>query len=216
MSEDSTAAAVEDPVQDEEDRSVGALELFFDLVFVYAMSQVTALVLEDVSWVGFGHGLLALAAVWWAWVCYPWLTNTAGSGAWTRVLIILAMAAMLVAATALPQAFGDAALVFGLAFGGVRLLHVGLLLLQARGDDGLRRAVLRLVPTLLAGPALVLTAAFVDSPYRELLWLLGAAVDFGGPSSPAWPGGGCCRRTSCAVRTGWEAWRHPSIGPVRA
>ena len=98
-----------------------------------------------------------------------------------RVLIILAMAATLVAATALPQAFGNAAVVFGLAFGSVRVLHVGLLLLHACGDDDLRRAVLRLVPTLLTGPALVLMAAFVDSPYRELLWLIGAAVDFGGP-----------------------------------
>ncbi len=145
------------------------------------MSQVTVLVLKGVSWVGFGHGFLALAAVGWAWVCYTWLTNTStGSGAWTRVLIILAMAAMLIAATALPQAFGNAALVFGLAFGSVRVLHVGLLLLHACGDDDLRRAVLRLVPTLLTGPALVLMAAFVDSPYRELLWLIGA-VDFGGP-----------------------------------
>ncbi|MGH3901768.1 MAG: low temperature requirement protein A [Pseudonocardiaceae bacterium] len=60
----------------QDDRPVGTLELFFDLVFVYAMSQVTNLMLADISWVGFGHGALALAAIWWAWVCYAWLTGT--------------------------------------------------------------------------------------------------------------------------------------------
>ena len=56
-------------------RSVGSLELFFDLTFVFAMSQVTHLMLHDISWQSFGRGVLALLALWWAWVCYAWLTN---------------------------------------------------------------------------------------------------------------------------------------------
>ncbi|MYW16787.1 hypothetical protein GT039_14595 [Streptomyces sp. SID2955] len=114
---DGGGGAGEYAAEDTADRSVGTLELFFDLVFVYAMSQVTILMLADISWAAFGRGLLALAAVWWAWVCYAWLTNTSDhAGPAYRLLIFLAMAAMLVAAVALPQAFGGRALVFGLAF----------------------------------------------------------------------------------------------------
>ena len=164
------------------DRSVGTLELFFDLVFVYAMSQVTILMLSDISWAGFGRGLLALAAVWWAWVCYAWLTNTSDhDGPGPRLLLFLAMAAMLVAAVALPQAFGERALVFGLAFLTVRLIHVVLLALDVRGEADVGLAALRLVPTLLAGPAVLVAAAFVDAPGRELLWVVAAVIDLSGP-----------------------------------
>ncbi len=164
------------------DRSVGTLELFFDLVFVFAMAQVTTLMLEDISWAGFGRGLLALAAVWWAWVCYAWLTNTSDrDGPGHRLLLFLAMAAMLIAAVALPQAFGERALVFGLAFLAVRLIHVVLLALDVRGEADVGSAALRLVPTLLAGPAVVVVAAFVDTPGRELLWIVAAVIDFSGP-----------------------------------
>ena len=174
--------AGEHAAEDTTDRSVGTLELFFDLVFVYAMSQVTILMLADVSWAGFGHGLLALAAVWWAWVCYAWLTNASGdAGPGHRLLIFLAMAAMLVAAVALPQAFGSRALVFGLAFLAVRLIHVAMLALEVRSEADVGAAALRLVPTLLTGPALLVVAAFVDTPGRELLWIAAAVIDFSGP-----------------------------------
>lgn len=163
------------------DRSVGALELFFDLVFVYAMSQVTILVLADISWAGFGRGLLALAAVWWSWVCYAWLTNTSAHAGPAHLLIFLAMAAMLVAAVALPQAFGARALVFGLAFLTVRGIHVALLAIGVWSHADVGVAALRLVPTLLIGPALVVVAAFVEAPGRELLWIVAAVIDFSGP-----------------------------------
>jgi low temperature requirement protein LtrA len=120
--------------------------------------------------------------VWWAWACCAWLTNTtAHAGPLPRVLIFLAMAAMLVAAVALPQAFGARALVFGLAFLAVRVIHVALLALDVRGEADVGAAALRLVPTLLTGPALVVAAAFVESPVRELLWIAAAVIDFSGP-----------------------------------
>lgn len=78
MSEDpvTSTGGTENPASPgQEDRSVGALELFFDLVFVYAMSQVTNLMLGDISWLGFGRGALSLAAIWWAWVCFVWLAG---------------------------------------------------------------------------------------------------------------------------------------------
>ncbi|NJC24507.1 low temperature requirement protein LtrA [Arthrobacter pigmenti] len=141
------AVSGEQGSEDAADRSVGTLELFFDLVFVYAMSQVTILMLADISWTGFGRGLLTLAAVWWAWVCYAWLTNSSDhAGPAHRLLIFFAMAAMLVAAVALPQAFGAGALVFGLAFLAVRLIHVALLALDVRSDAEVGAPALRLIP----------------------------------------------------------------------
>jgi low temperature requirement protein LtrA len=164
-------------------RSVGNLELFFDLTFVYAMSQVTHLMLSDISWQGFGRGVLALLALWWAWVCYAWLTNTFETARVIHLtLIIVAMAAMLIAAIALPTAFTTGALVFGLALLAVRLINAGMFIAaSSRDEDELASAIRRLAPGLLVGPALIVAAAFVATPHRELLWVAAAAVDFGGP-----------------------------------
>ncbi|WP_406815770.1 low temperature requirement protein A [Mycobacterium sp. M23085] len=165
-----------------EDRTVGTLELFFDLVYVYAMSEVTTLMLANVSWTGFGQGALALAAIWWAWENYAWLTNTFEHADPTaRILIYFAMAAMLIAATALPNAFGKMALVFATAYVFVRLLHVVLLVRATRGDEELRTPTLQLVPYLLFGSGLIVVGAFMTSPSRELLWLVSATVDLSGP-----------------------------------
>src|SRR5689334_14834261 len=164
-------------------RSVGNLELFFDLTFVYAMSQVTQLMLTDISWQGFGRGVLALLALWWAWVCYAWLTNMFELARVIHTtLIILAMAAMLIAAVALPTAFTSGAVVFGLALLAVRLINAGMFIASSSRDEAeLASAIRRLAPGLLIGPVLIVAAAFVPSPYRELLWIAAAAVDFGSP-----------------------------------
>lgn len=163
--------------------SVGDLELFFDLVFVYAMAQLTELVRDDVSWRGFGHGVLGLLAVWWAWVCYTWLTNTFTTNRVVfRCLVIAAMAAMLLTASALPTAFSTGALVFGLALLTIRVIHLVLFVVAVSHDDEhLRAGLLRLVPSLLIAPVMIAVAAAFPSPYRELLWIGAAIIDFGGP-----------------------------------
>lgn len=169
--------------QEVEGRSVGYLELFFDLTFVFAMSQVTHLMLSDMSWQGFGRGMLALFALWWAWVCYAWLTNMFPTA---RViytaLIVLSMAAMMIAVIVLPIAFTTGTLIFGLALLAVRLINAGLFITSAsRGEAELMSTIRRLSVGLLVGPTLIVAAAFVDSPYRELLWVAAAAADFGSP-----------------------------------
>ena len=85
------------------------LELFFDLVFVFAFTQVTTLLADDPTWAASGTGCSILAALWWAWASYAWLTNTvdADEGAVLAAMLV-AMAAMFVAALAVPEAFGDA------------------------------------------------------------------------------------------------------------
>lgn len=172
-----------DQVPEPDERSVGYLELFFDLTFVFAMSQVTHLMLQDISWQGFGRGVLALLALWWAWVCFAWLTNLFEIARVVHTtLMILAMAAMLIAVTALPTAFTTGALVFALALLAVRLINAGMFIVSAsRGEAELAATIRRLVPGLLVGPVLIVAGAFVASPHRELLWIAAAAADFGSP-----------------------------------
>src|SRR6478752_2014425 len=161
--------------QETDGRSVGNLELFFDLTFVYAMSQVTHLMHSDISWQGFGRGVLALLALWWAWVCYAWLTNLFEVA---RVV----HTTLLIPVIALPTAFTTGALVFGLALLAVRLINAGMFIASSSRDAAeLASAIRRLMPGLLIGPVLIVAAAFVASPYRELLWVAAAAVDFGSP-----------------------------------
>ena len=164
-------------------RSVGNLELFFDLTFVYAMSQVTHLMLSDVSWQGFGRGALALLALWWAWVCYAWLTNSFDVARVVHTMLILfAMAAMLIAVIALPTAFTSGALVFGLALLAVRLINAGMFIASSLHDEAeMASAIRRLAPGLLVGPVLIVAAAFTAHPYRELLWVAAVVIDFGSP-----------------------------------
>src|ERR1700758_247322 len=121
-------------VADAEHR-VTPLELFFDLVFVFAFTQVTTLMLDDVSWAGLGRGLLALAVLWWAWSSYSWLTNTVDPDAgFVVAAVLVAVTAMFIAALAVPKAFGSHRLVFGLAYVVVMLIFIGLFAKAARGE----------------------------------------------------------------------------------
>ena len=112
-----------------EERRVTPLELFFDLVFVFAITQVTAFLSDNLTWVGLAQGLALLAALWWAWVGYSWLTNNAVRAEEVtpaRLVVLAAMAAMLVASLAVPDAFGEAGIIFGGAYFVVRFLHLAL------------------------------------------------------------------------------------------
>jgi low temperature requirement protein LtrA len=166
----------------EREQRVTPLELFFDLVFVFAFTQVTTVLSDDPTWGGLGHALLILAALWWAWAAYAWLTNTVdpGEGAvWGAMLV--AMAAMFVAALAVPDTFGRHGVVFGVAFLIVNVMHLTLYALAARGDRDLLAAILRIAPSALAGAALIIAAGFVHGGLRPLLWLAALAVGLFGP-----------------------------------
>src|ERR1700739_2736842 len=98
----------------ESEHRVTPLELLFDLVFVFAFTQVTTLLLEHVTWGGLARGVLVLAVLWWAWSSYAWLTNTSDADAGIVIAAMLgAIAAMFVAALAVPEAFGRHRVVFG-------------------------------------------------------------------------------------------------------
>jgi low temperature requirement protein LtrA len=166
----------------EREQRVTPLELFFDLVFVFAFTQVTTVLSDDPTWGGLGHGLLILAALWWAWAAYAWLTNTVDpdeGAVWGAMLV--AMAAMFVAALAVPDVFGRHGVVFGVAFLIVNVMYLTLYALAARGDRDLLAAILRSAPSALAGAALIIAAGFVHSGLRPMLWLAALAVGLFGP-----------------------------------
>src|ERR671915_1736845 len=103
--------------QIEGEERVTPLELFFDLVFVFAITQVTGFLADKDTAEGLLRGLLLLAALWWAWAAYAWLTNTLDpEEGGVRIAVFASMAAMLVVALATPTAFGANALVFGVAY----------------------------------------------------------------------------------------------------
>ena len=159
-------------------KRVGPLELFFDLVFVFALTQVTARLADDLSLRGLGRGLLVLAAIWWAWAAYAWLTNEVdGRRVFVRLAIVASMTSMLVASLAIPGAFEDRALLFALAYLGVRLLHVALFV-AGTDDVDVRHAARALAPTALMAPALLLAAAVVPPGPREAVWVLALLVDY--------------------------------------
>src|SRR5215216_1692227 len=125
-------------MSDAEEKRVAPLELFFDLVFVFALTQVTALMSEDPSWTALGQGMLVLAALWWAWGAYAWLTNyIAADEDRERLLMFAVMGAFLVAALAVPHAFGRDARLFAVAYAVARWRHI---FMFAGGNDDLDAA----------------------------------------------------------------------------
>jgi low temperature requirement protein LtrA len=171
--EPADAAAVE--------QKVTPLELFFDLVFVFAFTQVTALMAANPTWEGVGQGTLVLAAVWWAWGGYAWLTNSLHSDdGIARLGLMSAMAAMLVAALAVPEAFDEDSIVFGVAYLAVRAIHIAVYIYGAP-DAHNRDAIANLAPGLLAGPALIAVAGFLDGGAAAGLWIVALLIDYGTP-----------------------------------
>jgi low temperature requirement protein LtrA len=161
---------------------VTPLELFFDLVFVLAITQCTALMADEPTWTGLGRGLVVLAVLWWSWVAYAWLTSVLDpeEGA-VRLVMFAAMAALLVAALCVPQAFGDLGLTFALAYGVVRAAHIGLYVIASRDDPGLRRSVLGLAVGTGVGVGLLVVASYFDGWPQGLIWLAAIVLDVGEP-----------------------------------
>jgi low temperature requirement protein LtrA len=165
-----------------EEKRVSPLELFFDLVFVFALTQVTKLMSDNPTWEGLGQGMLVLAALWWAWGAYSWLTNyIAADEGKERLLMFAVMGAFLIAALAVPHAFDDDALVFAIAYAVARWLHI-FIFAEANDDVDAGMAIRRLARTAIPGPALLIVAGLVDEgTLRAVLWIVALAVDFSGP-----------------------------------
>jgi low temperature requirement protein LtrA len=164
------------------EHQVTPLELFFDLTLVFAITQVTVMLADDPTWGGVFRGMLVLAALWWAWTAYAWLTSTLDvDEGGIRLVMLGAMAAMFGVALAVPGAFGDDALLFGVAYFLVRLLHVGLSVIVGRDDPDRRSAILRYGPTALIGASLLVLAGLLEGDVRIAVWLVALTIDYLGP-----------------------------------
>jgi low temperature requirement protein LtrA len=166
---------------------VTTLELFFDLVFVFAFIQVTRLMTADPTVVGAAHGLLLMAMLWAAWSAYAWLGNQARADeGLVRVTFVGAMVVMFVAALAIPESFADlpgglfAPFVFAVCYTVVRLAHLACHFVVAGGDAEERRQLLRTGAPITASCALVLTGGALGPPHQTVLWTLAVVVGYTG------------------------------------
>ena len=165
-----------------EGERVTPLELFFDLVFVLAITQCTALMSHHPTWSGLAQGLLVLGMLWWAWTGYSWLTSVIDpeEGA-VRLVMFGAMAALLLVSLCVPEAFGSLALAFALIYGVVRTAHIALFMLASPEDDALRHSVLGLAASTMVAVALLMAASLFDGIAQGALWALALVLDMGGP-----------------------------------
>ena len=170
-----------------EDESTTNFELLFDLVYVFALTQVTGYVAHEHSAEGAVQGLLMLALLWWTWCAYTWLGNQARADeGLLRAGMAFAMAAMFVVALTIPEAWRDApggldgpvVLVCGYLV--VRCVHLAVYGVAARGDDGLRHQLAISSVWLALGGALLVTGALAGGWAQTALFTAALAVDWGG------------------------------------
>jgi low temperature requirement protein LtrA len=160
-----TAGAPADTNHSQELR-VSSLELFFDLVFVFTLTQLTALLGRELSFASAVQVVLIFVVLFWMYGGFVWLTNQLPPNVPSRRLLLIAgMAAFFICALAIPHAFGATGLAFGIGYLLVVLVHGGLYL------EGYGRAVWRFVPLNIVGALCVVAASFVDGAGRYALWL---------------------------------------------
>jgi low temperature requirement protein LtrA len=165
-----------------EGERVTPLELFFDLVFVLAITQCTALMAHHPTWSGMLQGLLVLGVLWWGWVGYAWLTSLVDpEEVAVRLVIFVAMAALLIVSLCVPEAFGDLGLTFALAFAVFRTAHIALFMVGSADEDALRHSVLGLAVSTAAAVTLLVLASFFDGLAQGALWALALFIDMAGP-----------------------------------
>jgi low temperature requirement protein LtrA len=161
---------------------VTPLELFFDLVVVFAITQVSTLLSHDPTSGGLLRASLLLGAIWWAWSAYAWLTNTLDpEEGGVRLAMLGAVGAMLVLSLAVPGAFGSDGVVFGVAYLIVRLLHLVLFAIAGRGDRDLFRAAMRTLPASIVAPVLLIVAGLANGSAQLAMWAAALAIMYLAP-----------------------------------
>jgi low temperature requirement protein LtrA len=166
-----------------EERRTSPVELLWDLVFVFAVTQVTTLLSRDLSWAGLGRSMLVLALVWWAWSAFVWAANAQDTGSPVlRLALLLAMVLVFIAGLALPHAFDDEAPVFAATYAAVRLLHLALYADASRRGNASWSAIAGFGTTVVIGMALLVAGALAGGTVQVVLWTAAAAIDYAGPA----------------------------------
>jgi len=165
------------------ERRTGAVELLWDLVFVFAVTQVTALLSHDLAWAGLGRSMLVLALMWWAWSAFVWAANAEEERSRElRALLLAAMVLIFISGLALPRAFGAEATLFAVTYAGVRLLHLTLYADASRRGNAAWTAIAGFALTVVVGMALLVAGSLLHGSARVALWTLAALIDYAGPA----------------------------------
>jgi low temperature requirement protein LtrA len=147
---------------------VSTLELFFDLVFVFTLTQLTGLLADDPTWAGLAKVVLLLSIIWWIYDGYVWLTNTVALDVLGhRLLLLGGMAGFLLMALAIPTTFDDGGVAFGLGYLAVVSLHGWLYLRATSASEA--EAIRGIVPFNLAAALMLVAAGLTDG---ALMWAL--------------------------------------------
>jgi low temperature requirement protein LtrA len=167
----------------DEEQHASNLELFYDLVFVFAVTQVSHLLLHDLTWQGAGRALLVLLVAWWAWNYTTWVTNQLDPDAVpVRLLVLAIMLASLVMAVAIPAAFGSRALLFAGAYVAIQLgRHAFLTFVVADPGSPERTPALHILIWFLAAGVFWIAGALASDAVQVALWLVALAIDYSAP-----------------------------------
>ena len=164
------------------ERRTSPIELLWDLVFVFAITQVTTLQSHDLSWRGLGRSMLVLALVWWAWSAFVWAANAEEEEAPPlRLILLVAMVLIFIAGLAIPRAFGGEATLFAATYAGVRMLHLGLYADASRRGNASWSAIAGFALTVAIGMALLVGGSLLHGWHRDALWAAAVAIDYAGP-----------------------------------
>jgi low temperature requirement protein LtrA len=165
------------------ERRTSPLELLWDLVFVFAITQVTTLLSRHLDWSGFGHAMLILALIWWAWSAFVWAANAQDSDATSlRLALLLATAFIFLAGLAVPDALTSKGLLFASSYTVVRLIHLALYADASRRGNASWSAIAGFGVTVLIGMGLLVLGAALHGTARIALWGAAVAIDYAGPA----------------------------------
>lgn len=167
---------------DEEYRA-STLELFYDLVFVFAVTQVTHLLIEHLTWLGALQSVIVLLVVWWAWQFTTWATNELDPDAIPiRLMLIAIMLGSLLMSVAIPEAFGDKGLLFAAAYVAIQVGRQSFMTFVTAGSGtNERNRSLHILIWFMASAVFWIAGGLVEGDARIILWLVALAFDYGGP-----------------------------------
>jgi low temperature requirement protein LtrA len=166
-----------------EERLTTPVELLWDLVFVFAITQVTTLLALDLTWAGFGRAMLVLALVWWAWSAFVWAANAQSPDSPTlRATLLVALVLIFIVGLAIPHAFGSQSTLFAATYAGVRLMHLALYADASRRGQANWSAIAGFAVTVAVGMAMLIVGSFLGGWQRIVIWAAAAAIDYAGPA----------------------------------
>ena len=165
------------------ERRTTPVELFWDLAFVFAITQVTHFLLIHLTWGGFGRGMILLALIWWAWSAFVWAANAQSEDSPTMQLALLvSLILIFLTGIAVPDAFGAEATLFALTYSGVRLIHLGLYVDASRRGNASWESIAGFGAATLGALALLVIGSFFDVATQTVFWAVALAIDYAGPA----------------------------------